>query len=114
QNADSFETAALQRVHMDLADVPPRYRSSYFQHIWDNGYEAEYYSYLWTQMLCDDVFDWFVRHGGLTRANGQRFRNLILSRGHTEGYDEMFRAFYGKDPQIGPMLKYRGLAPQRR
>jgi peptidyl-dipeptidase Dcp len=111
QDADTFETAALQRVHMDLADVPPRYRSSYFQHIWDNGYEAEYYSYLWTQMLCDDVFDWFVRHGGLTRANGQRFRNLILSRGHTEGYDEMFRAFYGKDPQIGPMLKYRGLAP---
>jgi peptidyl-dipeptidase Dcp len=111
QDADAFETAALRRVHMDLADVPPRYRSSYFLHIWDNGYESEYYSYLWTQMLCDDVFDWFVRHGGLTRANGQRFRNLILSRGHTEGYDEMFRAFYGKDPQIGPMLKYRGLAP---
>jgi peptidyl-dipeptidase Dcp len=109
QNADTFETAALTRVHMNLADVPPRYRSSYFLHIWANGYEAEYYSYLWTQMLCDDVFDWFVRHGGLTRANGQRFRNLILSRGHTEGYDEMFRSFYGKDPEIGPMLKYRGL-----
>jgi peptidyl-dipeptidase Dcp len=111
QNADAFETAALKRVHLDLADVPPRYRSSYFLHIWNNGYEAEYYSYLWTQMLCDDVYDWFVRHGGLTRANGQRFRELILSRGHTEGYGEMFRAFYGKDPQIGPMLKYRGLAP---
>ena len=112
QNADAFEAAALKRVHMDLADVPPRYRSSYFLHIWANGYEAEYYSYLWTQMLCDDVFDWFMRHGGLTRANGQRFRDLILSRGHTEGYDEMFRSFYGKDPEIGPMLKYRGLAPQ--
>jgi peptidyl-dipeptidase Dcp len=109
QDADSFETAALEKVHMDLKDVPPRYRSSYFLHIWANDYEAEYYSYLWTQMLCDDAFDWFVRHGGLTRANGQRFRDLILSRGHTEGYDEMFRAFYGKDPQIGPMLKYRGL-----
>ncbi len=114
QDPDTFETAALQRVHMDLEDVPPRYRSSYFLHIWANGYESEYYSYLWTQMLCDDVFDWFTRHGGLTRANGQRFRDLILSRGHTEGYGEMFRAFYGKDPQIGPMLKYRGLNPTRR
>jgi peptidyl-dipeptidase Dcp len=62
-------------------------------------------------MLCDDAFDWFLRHGGHTRANGQRFRDLILSRGHTEGYEEMFRAFYGKGPQIGPMLQYRGLAP---
>ena len=112
QNADAFETAALEKVHMNLEDVPPRYRSSYFLHIWVNGYEAEYYSYLWTQMLCDDVYEWFVRHGGLTRANGQRFRNLILSRGHTEGYDQMFRAFYGKDPEIGPMLKYRGLKPR--
>jgi peptidyl-dipeptidase Dcp len=111
QNVDAFETAALKRAHMDLEDVPPRYRSSYFLHIWANGYEAGYYSYLWTQMLCDDAFDWFQRHGGLTRANGQRFRDLILSRGHTEGYRQMFRAFYGQDPQIGPMLKYRGLAP---
>ncbi|MGH8300295.1 MAG: M3 family metallopeptidase [Steroidobacteraceae bacterium] len=111
QNVDAFETAALRKVHMDLAQVPPRYRSSYFLHIWANGYQAGYYSYLWTQMLCDDTFDWFLHHGGLTRANGQRFRDLILSRGHTEGYREMFRAFYGRDPQIGPMLRYRGLAP---
>ncbi|HEV2443522.1 MAG TPA: M3 family metallopeptidase, partial [Steroidobacteraceae bacterium] len=111
ENVDAFETAALEKVHMDLKDVPPRYRSSYFLHIWVNGYEAGYYSYLWTQMLCDDTFDWFLKHGGLTRANGQRFRDLILSRGHTAGYGEMFRAFYGKDPEIGPMLKYRGLAP---
>jgi peptidyl-dipeptidase Dcp len=62
-------------------------------------------------MLCDDAFDWFTRHGGLTRANGQRFRDLILSRGHTEGYGEMFRAFYGRDPEIGPMLEHRGLVP---
>ena len=107
QNVDAFETAALQKVHMDLEDVPPRYRSSYFLHIWANGYQAGYYSYLWTQMLCDDAYAWFLHHGGLTRANGQRFRDLILSRGHTEGYREMFRAFYGKDPEIGPMLKYR-------
>ena len=111
QSVDAFETAALKKVHMDLEQVPPRYRSSYFLHIWANGYQAGYYSYLWTQMLCDDAFDWFTHHGGLTRANGQRFRDLILSRGHTEGYGEMFRAFYGRDPQIGPMLRYRGLAP---
>ncbi len=113
QDADTFEVAALKKVHMDLKDVPPRYRSSYFLHIWANGYQAGYYSYLWTQMLCDDAFDWFTQHGGLTRANGQRFRDLILSRGHTEGYGEMFRAFYGKDPEIGPMLRYRGLLPTR-
>jgi peptidyl-dipeptidase Dcp len=111
QSPDAFETAALEKVHMNLADVPPRYRSSYFLHIWANGYQAGYYSYLWTQMLCDDAFDWFLRHGGLTRANGQRLRDLILSRGHTEGYREMFRAFYGKDADIGPMLEYRGLLP---
>jgi peptidyl-dipeptidase Dcp len=68
-------------------------------------------AYLWTEMLDDDAFDWFVRHGCLTRANGQRFRDLILSRGHTEGYRQMFRAFYGQDPRIGPMLRHRGLAP---
>jgi peptidyl-dipeptidase Dcp len=111
QNVDAFETAALRKVHLDMADVPPRYRSSYFLHIWANGYQAGYYSYLWTEMLDDDAFQWFTQHGGLTRANGQRFRDLILSRGHTEGYRQMFRAFYGKDPQIGPMLEDRGLAP---
>ncbi len=111
QNVDAFETAALKKVHMDLEQVPPRYRSSYFLHIWANGYQAGYYSYLWTQMLCDDAFDWFLHHGGLTRANGQRFRDLILSRGHTAGYEDMFRAFYGGSPQIGPMLQNRGLAP---
>jgi peptidyl-dipeptidase Dcp len=111
QSVDTFEAAALRKAHMDIAQVPPRYRSSYFLHIWANGYQAGYYSYLWTQMLCDDAFDWFQHHGGLTRANGQRFRDLILSRGHTEEYGEMFRAFYGTDPRIGPMLRYRGLAP---
>jgi peptidyl-dipeptidase Dcp len=111
QDPDAFEVAALKKVHMDLAAVPPRYRSSYFLHIWAIGYEAGYYSYLWTEMLDDDAFHWFKQHGGLTRANGQRFRDLILSRGHTEGYREMFRAFYGKDPEIGPMLEHLGLAP---
>jgi peptidyl-dipeptidase Dcp len=109
QNVDKFEVEALKKTHLDLREVPPRYRSSYFLHIWYNGYQAGYYSYLWTEMLDDDAYQWFLDHGGMTRANGQRFRDLILSRGHTEEYGAMFRSFYGKDPEIGPMLKDKGL-----
>jgi peptidyl-dipeptidase Dcp len=111
QDVDAFETQALKTAGVDFPDVPPRYRSSYFLHIWGNGYAAGYYAYLWTQMLADDSYQWFVDHGGMTRANGQRFRDLILSRGHTLEYGPMFRAFYGKDPDIAPMLQHRGLAP---
>ncbi|MGH9718426.1 MAG: M3 family metallopeptidase [Candidatus Acidiferrales bacterium] len=109
QNVDKFEVEALKRTHLDLHDVPPRYRSSYFLHIWSNGYAAGYYAYLWTEMLDDDAYQWFLDHGGMTRANGQRLRDMILSRGHTEDYSAMFRNFYGKDPVIGPMLKDRGI-----
>jgi peptidyl-dipeptidase Dcp len=111
QDVDQFETAALGKMGLDIADVPPRYRSSYFLHIWANGYSAGYYAYLWTQMLDHDSYHWFMDHGGLTRANGQRFRDLILSRGHTLDYGPMFKAFYGKDPDIGPMLQEHGLEP---
>ncbi len=109
QDVDAFEAKALAAMGLDTTDVPPRYRSSYFLHIWANGYSAGYYAYLWTEMLDDDIFDWFAHNGGLTRANGQRLRDLILSRGHTLDYGPMFRAFYGKDPDIGPMLAHRGL-----
>jgi peptidyl-dipeptidase Dcp len=109
QDVDAFEADALAKLGLDTTDVPPRYRSSYFLHIWGNGYSAGYYAYLWTQMLDNDAYAWFMAHGGLTRANGQRFRDMILSRGHTEDYAPMFRAFYGKDPDIGPMLEDRGL-----
>jgi peptidyl-dipeptidase Dcp len=109
QNVDTFEPAALKASHTDFTFVPPRYRSSYFLHIWSNGYASGYYAYLWTEMLDDDAFAWFKAHGGMTRENGQRFRDLILSRGHTEDYGPMFRSFYGKDPEIGPMLEHRGL-----
>ncbi len=111
QDVDAFETATLKASGTDFADVPPRYRSSYFSHIWSSGYAAGYYAYLWTEMLDDDAFHWFDTHGGMTRANGQRFRDMILSRGNTLDYGEMFRAFYGADPQIGPMLEHRGLPP---
>jgi peptidyl-dipeptidase Dcp len=112
-DVDAFELAALKRAGVDFPGVPPRYRSTYFLHIWGNGYAAGYYAYLWTQMLADDAFAWFEANGGLTRRNGQRFRDLILSRGHTLEYGPMFRAFYGKDPDIGPMLEKRGLAPEK-
>jgi len=111
QDADAFETHALQASHTDFRDVPPRYRSTYFSHIWASGYAAGYYAYMWSEMLDDDTYQWFIAHGGLTRANGQRFRDLILSRGDSEDYGPMFRAFYGQNPDVGPLLRYRGLTP---
>ncbi|GAA3713603.1 peptidyl-dipeptidase Dcp [Sphingomonas cynarae] len=108
-DVDAFEAAKLAGIGLDTKDVPPRYRTSYFAHIWAGGYAAGYYAYLWTQMLDNDAYAWFMAHGGLTRANGQRFRDMILSKGHTEDYGPMFRAFYGKDPDIEPMLEDRGL-----
>ena len=89
--------------------MPPRYRSSYFLHIWSNGYSASYYAYAWTRMLAQDAFAWFEKNGGLTRANGQRFRNMVLSRGNTEDLAEMYRGFVGHDPDINPYLQYYGL-----
>jgi peptidyl-dipeptidase Dcp len=109
QNADTFETEALQKTHLSISYVPPRYRSSYFLHIWANGYAAGYYAYLWTEMLDDDAYQWFEDHGGLTRANGDRFRNMVLSRGNTEDLAKMYKAWRGSDPNIAPMLKDRGL-----
>jgi peptidyl-dipeptidase Dcp len=109
QNVDAFEKQALAASGTDFKAIPPRYRSTYFAHIWTSGYAAGYYAYNWSEMLDDDTFQWFVQHGGLTRANGQRFRDMILSRGHSEDYGPMFRAFYGKDPDVGPLLQYRGL-----
>ena len=109
QEPDHFEQQALARTHMDLHAVPPRYRSSYFSHIWAAGYSAGYYAYLWTQMLNDDAYQWFEDHGGLTRANGDRFRRLVLSRGNTEDLSAMYIAWRGKAPSIEAMMKYRGL-----
>ncbi len=114
QDVDAFETEALKSAGMAVAEVPPRYRSSYFTHIWTLGYSAGYYAYQWAEMLDHDSYSWFEDHGGLTRENGQRFRDLILSKGHTMDYGEMFRAFYGKDPEIGPYLYYRGLAKTKK
>ena len=109
QDVDKFELAALKKTNFYLPEVPPRYRSSYFLHIWSNGYAAGYYAYAWTQMLDHDAFAWFQENGGLTRANGQRFRDMILSRGNTIEYGKMYRDFRGHNPDITPLLKSQGL-----
>jgi peptidyl-dipeptidase Dcp len=111
KDVDKFEKEALVKTHVALSEVPPRYRSSYFLHIWGNGYAAGYYAYQWTEMLEEDAYSWFEENGGLTRANGQRFRDMILSRGNPEDYGKLFRDFRGHDPNITPMLKSRGLLP---
>jgi peptidyl-dipeptidase Dcp len=112
QDVNAFEAAALKSTGLDLPQVPPRYRSGYFLHIWANGYAAGYYAYLWAEMLDNDAFAWFTEHGGLTRANGDRFRELILSRGNTGDYATMYREFRGQDPSIEPMLRRRGIGKQ--
>jgi peptidyl-dipeptidase Dcp len=112
QDVDAFEAKALAATGLDVADVPPRYRTSYFAHIWGSGYAAGYYAYIWTDMLQQNVYDWFETHGGMTRANGQRLRDLVLSRGHTQDYTVMFRNMVGHDPEVGPLLVKRGLSAQ--
>ncbi|MGA2437119.1 MAG: peptidyl-dipeptidase Dcp [Acidobacteriaceae bacterium] len=113
QNPDEFEQAALERKKIALATVPPRYRSSYFAHIWSTGYAAGYYAYLWSEMLDDNAYQWFVDHGGPTRANGERFRKMVLSKGYTEELGPMYAAWLGGEPAAGPMLKQRGLVAEK-
>ena len=105
-----YEAAALKAVGLDYAAVPPRYRTPYFSHIM-GGYAAGYYAYIWSEVLDADTAKWIREHGGLTRANGDRFRGMILSRGGSQDALELFKAFYGGDPDIGPLLERRGLAP---
>jgi peptidyl-dipeptidase Dcp len=109
QQPDEFEKQALEKTHLLLSTVPPRYRSTYFGHIWGGGYSAGYYAYLWTEMLDDDAYQWFEEHGGLTRANGDRFRQMVLSRGNTEDLAKMYAAWRGQAPSVEPMMRDRGL-----
>lgn len=109
QDVDKFEADALAKGGFDTKDVPPRYRSSYFLHIWSNGYSASYYAYAWTRMLGQDAFATFEQNGGLTRANGQRFRDMVLSRGNTLDLTDMYRSWAGHDASIQPYLDYYGL-----
>ncbi|CAM4174613.1 peptidyl-dipeptidase Dcp [Serratia silvae] len=109
QDVDKFEAASLRQDKIDLSYVPPRYRSSYFQHIWGNGYAAGYYAYLWTEMLADDAFQWFSDNGGLTAENGQRFRDQVLSQGNSQDLEKLYVKWRGQEPSIEPMLINRGL-----
>jgi peptidyl-dipeptidase Dcp len=108
-DVDAFEAAALKRYNVAVPEIPPRYRSTYFSHIWDGGYSAGYYAYTWSEVLDDDAYAWFLEHGGLTRANGQRFRDMILSRGATEDAATMYRSWRGRDPNVEALLEQRGL-----
>ena len=110
QRVPAFERDALQASGLDYAPVPPRYHSTYFAHIFQGGYSAGYYAYLWSEVLARDTGQWFHTHGGLTRANGDFLRARVLSRGRSEDPQVLFRNFYGRAPEIEPLLEYRGLA----
>jgi peptidyl-dipeptidase Dcp len=109
---DDFEAEALRKAGVDFHAVPPRYRSTYFSHVFASpiGYSAGYYAYIWSEVLARDTEHWFNTNGGLKRANGERLRKLVLSRGFSVDALTMFREFYGKAPDIGPLLEARGLA----
>ena len=104
----AFEAQALKAAGLDYAPVPPRYRSTYFSHIM-GGYSAGYYAYLWSEVLDAESVEWFKENGGLKRENGDHFRKTLLSRGGSVDAMQLFRDFRGRDPQVGPLLKRRGL-----
>ncbi len=104
-----FETEALQKFGLLVKEVPTRYHSPYFAHIWGGGYSAGYYAYTWSKTLDYNAFDWIAAHGGMTRANGERFRKYILSVGNSVDLNKAFRDFCGHDLQIEPYLKNTGM-----
>lgn len=108
-DVDAFEAAALKKYGLDLPQVPPRYKSCYFSHIWGGGYAANYYAYLWSEVMDADAFEWFKEHGGMTRANGTHYRATVLGQGGSKDSGELFRDFRGRDPQVEPLLERRGL-----
>ena len=108
-DALAFEAEALKADGVDFAPVPPRYRSTYFSHVFAGGYSAGYYSYIWSEVLDADTVDWFRANGGLNRRNGDWFRAKLLSRGGSIDAMEMYRAFRGREPSVEPLLLRRGL-----
>ncbi|MEE2790725.1 MAG: M3 family metallopeptidase, partial [Acidobacteriota bacterium] len=108
-DVEQFEAAALERAGVALETVPPRYRSTYFSHIWSSGYSAGYYSYIWSEVLDADSVEWFKENGGLTRENGEHFRQTLLSKGGSVEALDLYRTFRGADPDVRPLLVRRGL-----
>ena len=111
QDVNAFEPSALDRFKINMPQVPPRYHTTYFSHIWGGGYAAGYYAYLWSELIDDDAYYWFKEHGGMTRENGQRFREMVLSRGGSDDVATIYRNFRGRDPIVEPLLIERGLKP---
>ena len=109
QDVTTFEARALQDAGVGVAVIPPRYRSTYFSHIWGSGYSAGYYSYIWAEVLDADSVEWFKENGGLRRENGDHFRGTLLSKGGSVDAMELFRTFRGEEPNIEPLLVRRGL-----
>jgi peptidyl-dipeptidase Dcp len=108
-DVEEFEAKAIADYGLDYAPVPTRYRSTYFSHIFAGGYSAGYYGYIWSEVLDADTVNWFKENGGMTRANGEHFRQSLLSRGGSLNSMQMFRNFRGQDATIEPLLKRRGL-----
>jgi peptidyl-dipeptidase Dcp len=104
-----FEAKALAEAGVDYAPVPPRYRTTYFNHVWGSGYSAGYYSYIWSEVLDADTVEWYRENGGLTRENGDVFRRCLLARGGSQDPLDSFRELRGRDPEIAPLLARRGL-----
>jgi peptidyl-dipeptidase Dcp len=111
KDPDTFEKEALTKRGLWMAAVPPRYRTSIFEHIWAGGYAAGYYGYLWSEMIDDDAYEWFTEHGGMTRSNGNRFRQMILSRGNSQDFETMYDEWRGGPPTTKGLLRERGLLP---
>jgi peptidyl-dipeptidase Dcp len=109
EDVAQFEAAALEKAGVAVAAIPPRYRSTYFAHIFSGGYAAGYYSYIWSEVLDADTVEWFRANGGLRRENGDAFRRGLLSRGGSVPAMDAFRDVVGRDPEIGPLLQRRGL-----
>ena len=104
-----FEADVLERHGIDPALVPPRYHTPYFAHVFSGGYSAGYYAYIWSEVLARDAGEWFNAHGGLRRANGANLRAKVLSRGRSLDPQTMFIDFYGRPPEVAPLVAYRGL-----
>jgi len=109
-DVEEFEAKALADAGLDVPSAPPRYRSTYFNHVFGSGYSAGYYSYIWSEVLDADTVEWFEEHGGATRENGEHFRRTLLSRGGAEDPMTAYAAFRGRAPELAPLLARRGLS----
>lgn len=108
KSVQNFETETLKKYGVYMPQIPPRYHSPFFAHIWGGGYSAGYYAYMWSDLLCTDAWDWVQTNGGMTRANGDKFRKMVLSTGNTVEFNQAYRNFTGRNPNITPLLRLKG------